>query len=204
MTSANFDCPACGQNLESPVEMEGRVIECPACEARIVLPGPGGQGTLAAELQAVESPAEEPLAEEAVQAPEEEPAGEQKEEVTPAARAGSGGKKIILRASGGKTVLKRPDRPSGAARLSAPAVPRAADERSAGSTAISPGRRSTALLLFLFLGVLGVHRYYVGKIGTGLLFMFSLGGFGIWGMADLVMITSGMFRDKQGRLLKRW
>ncbi|WP_084957021.1 TM2 domain-containing protein [Thermoactinospora rubra] len=59
----------------------------------------------------------------------------------------------------------------------------------------------TAALLCLFLGVLGVHRFYVGKIGTGILQLVTAGGFGIWALVDFVIILAGRFRDKQGRPL---
>lgn len=59
----------------------------------------------------------------------------------------------------------------------------------------------TALLCF-FLGVFGVHRFYVGKIGTGIVQLLTLGGFGIWALIDLVMIIVGNFKDKDGRLIK--
>lgn len=60
-----------------------------------------------------------------------------------------------------------------------------------------------ALLLCFFLGVLGVHRFYVGKIGTGILMLLTLGGFGIWQIIDFVMIAVGSFTDKDGRALRR-
>jgi len=60
-----------------------------------------------------------------------------------------------------------------------------------------------ALLLCFFLGVFGVHRFYVGKIGTGILMLLTLGGFGIWQIIDFVMIAVGSFTDKQGRQLRR-
>ena len=60
-----------------------------------------------------------------------------------------------------------------------------------------------ALLLCFFLGGLGVHRFYVGKIGTGILMLLTLGGFGIWAIIDFVMIAVGSFCDKQGRTLRR-
>ena len=53
--------------------------------------------------------------------------------------------------------------------------------------AISPKSRLVALLLCCFLGWLGAHRFYVGKIGTGLLMPLTLGGcFGIWVVVDLI------------------
>ena len=58
-----------------------------------------------------------------------------------------------------------------------------------------------ALLLCLFLGGLGAHRFYVGKIGTGILMLVTLGGLGIWFLIDLIMIAIGKFTDKEGLLI---
>lgn len=60
----------------------------------------------------------------------------------------------------------------------------------------------TALLLCLFLGALGVHRFYVGKIGTGVLQLVTLGGLGIWALIDLIMIIMQKFTDGAGNTLK--
>ncbi|HEX6818918.1 MAG TPA: NINE protein [Ktedonobacterales bacterium] len=59
------------------------------------------------------------------------------------------------------------------------------------------------LLLAIFLGYLGVHRFYVGKIGTGLLELFTFGGCGIWWLVDVILIATGAFTDAEGRPLVR-
>ena len=57
------------------------------------------------------------------------------------------------------------------------------------------------LILCFFFGCFGVHRFYVGKNGTGLLMLFTLGGLGIWQFIDFIIIATGAFTDKQGRKL---
>lgn len=59
------------------------------------------------------------------------------------------------------------------------------------------------LLLSFFLGGLGVHRFYVGKIGTGVLMLVTFGGLGVWALIDFIMIAVGKFSDKQGLALAR-
>ncbi len=69
------------------------------------------------------------------------------------------------------------------------------------------GRRSekswtTTLLLAVLVGVLGAHRFYVGKAGTGVLMLLTFGGLGIWALIDLIMIIVGNFTDNQGLPVK--
>ena len=77
-------------------------------------------------------------------------------------------------------------------------------ELDADGRPVSPRSRLAATLLCFFLGVLGVHRFYVGKVGTGVLQVVTFGGLGIWALVDLVLIIVGAFRDKEERLLLNW
>jgi hypothetical protein len=69
---------------------------------------------------------------------------------------------------------------------------------------ISPHSRTVAAVLCFFFGVLGVHRFYVGKVGTGILQILTAGGFGLWALIDFIVILVGGFRDKNGLPLIRW
>ena len=60
----------------------------------------------------------------------------------------------------------------------------------------------TTLLLCIFLGGIGAHRFYVGKIGTGILYLLTLGLFGIGALVDLIMIIVGKFTTKDGQVIK--
>jgi len=61
-----------------------------------------------------------------------------------------------------------------------------------------------AFLLCFIIGIFGVHRFYVGKAGTGLLQLVTLGGVGLWALWDLIMIIMGKFTDKEGNTITEW
>ena len=61
---------------------------------------------------------------------------------------------------------------------------------------------ATCLLLCLFLGVFGGHRFYVGKTASGILYLFTAGGFIIGAVIDLICIICGTFKDNEGKIIK--
>lgn len=63
---------------------------------------------------------------------------------------------------------------------------------------MKPKSKVAAIILCIFFGWLGIHRFYTGKIGTGLLYMFTWGFMGIGVLFDLILILTGSFRDKSG------
>ncbi len=69
---------------------------------------------------------------------------------------------------------------------------------------VSKKSRLYELILCLFLGWSGAHRYYVKKVGTGLLMLFTMGGFGMLWLVDLVMISLGTFKDKENLPVANW
>lgn len=71
------------------------------------------------------------------------------------------------------------------------------------NTGFGPALKSktVTLLLAIFLGLLGIHRFYVGKVGTGLIWLFTGGLFGIGWIVDIICIIIGVFKDKYGRPL---
>lgn len=71
-------------------------------------------------------------------------------------------------------------------------------------TQTSDKSRTVALLLAIFLGELGAHRFYVGKIGTGILYLCTGGLFGIGWIVDIIKICVGSYKDNVGVPLRKW
>lgn len=69
---------------------------------------------------------------------------------------------------------------------------------------ISEKKRLPALLLCFFLGSFGIHRFYVGKVGTGILWLLTVGLLGIGTLVDFIMIIVGSFKDKYGKVVETW
>ena len=73
----------------------------------------------------------------------------------------------------------------------------------AGVNSISPKSKAVALILAIFLGCLGIHRFYVGKVGTGILW-FLTGGLFVFGwIYDIIKIASGTFTDGAGCVIRK-
>ena len=63
----------------------------------------------------------------------------------------------------------------------------------------SPKDWTTTILLCFFLGGWGVHSFYAGKTGIGVIQLLTLGGCGIWVLIDLIMIAMGNYTDANGK-----
>ncbi len=70
----------------------------------------------------------------------------------------------------------------------------------------SKSRLATTLLCVLpaCLFIHGIHRFYLGKIGTGIAMLLTLGGLGFWTLIDFIFAVSGNMKDKDGNLIKNW
>ncbi len=62
--------------------------------------------------------------------------------------------------------------------------------------------RWIALLLVILFGGIGVHHFYVGRIGMGILYFFTGGLFGIGIIIDIIKILTGTFKDSKGEVLQ--
>ncbi|MDB4055638.1 TM2 domain-containing protein [Akkermansiaceae bacterium] len=71
-------------------------------------------------------------------------------------------------------------------------------------TNTSDKKRLITVLLCYFLGIFGVHRFYVGKTGSGIAQVLTLGGLGIWTFIDLIIILCGSFTDAEGKVISEW
>lgn len=86
--------------------------------------------------------------------------------------------------------------------MSQPQYPAAPQPYGVVPAGLSPKSWLATLLLSIFLGELGIDRFYLGKIGTGILKLITVGGFGIWWLIDLILVIAGATKDKQGLPVK--
>ena len=80
-------------------------------------------------------------------------------------------------------------------------MPRRTDVAASGDSEFT---RAVALPIGLLLGVFGAHRFYVGRVGSGVAMLCTLGGMGIWWLYDMILIVAGEFKDVEGRRVVRW
>ena len=84
----------------------------------------------------------------------------------------------------------------------APQYPVAPQYAAPAPVQVSPKSWLATLLLSIFLGEFGIDRFYLGKVGTGILKLITLGGFGIWWLIDIILTIAGAATDKQGLVVK--
>ncbi len=69
---------------------------------------------------------------------------------------------------------------------------------------VSDKSRLAVTLFAFFLGMFGAHRWHLGKTGTAIAMLLTLGGLGVWALVDFIMAVAGQMKDKEGRLITKW
>ena len=75
---------------------------------------------------------------------------------------------------------------------------------SGGDANASPKSRTTTLLLCIFLGGFGAHRFYTGRPGLGILQIVTLCGLCVWWILDFIFILTGSLKDVEGKRVLNW
>lgn len=87
----------------------------------------------------------------------------------------------------------------------APSVtPQASAAQQAAYANVSPKSRTATVILALFFGCIGAHRFYTGRVGLGILYLFTCGLFCFGWIIDVVLALLGELKDRQGRPITRW
>jgi hypothetical protein len=89
-------------------------------------------------------------------------------------------------------------------RAAAEICPKCGVRQTSTPAAIGSSEKSfvTMLILCFVLGIYGVHRFYAGKPGTGIVMLFTLGGLGIWTLIDFIKIATSNFTDGDGNKIQ--
>ncbi len=78
-------------------------------------------------------------------------------------------------------------------------------QRPSEDLSVSSKSRLVAFLLAWFLGIFGAHRFYAGRITSGVLqLLFGWATLFIWNFVDLIMVLAGVFKDAEGRKISNW
>ncbi|HRK83381.1 MAG TPA: TM2 domain-containing protein [Saprospiraceae bacterium] len=78
------------------------------------------------------------------------------------------------------------------------AAQKAVKKQMSGKSAAGAKSQLVALILVIFVGVLGIHRFYLGYTVIGIIQLLTAGGCGIWALIDLIRIITGELKPADG------
>jgi hypothetical protein len=189
-----FNCAQCGKSYTLDDSLAGKQAKC-SCGTEMTVPAPSATPAApvpAAPVPAAPSPFAAPVP--AAPSPFAAPAPGQLPPVAPMPGQPMPGQPMPGQPMPGQPMPGQPMPGQPMPGMMAPVG-------YAGGGGKSDKQKIVAALLCWFLGALGVHRFYLGHTGIGIMQLFTLGGCGIWTIIDFIMILAGGVKDVQGREL---
>ncbi|HSW58274.1 MAG TPA: NINE protein [Dehalococcoidales bacterium] len=108
-----------------------------------------------------------------------------------------------LKSASNKTPYQPTEEPAGSAEKQA----KSSDGKAESPVSVSPKSRTTVSVLAIcpgWLGIAGIHRFYLGRKLSGIIMLLTLGGLGIWSLVDFLITLMGKMKDKDGKPVLTW